>query len=457
VKICENLHFLGKRSTTKTSEGIKIVTLGGRLDATIVGGLSKEQYLPFHTVGDAKALYGANSADILLTTTWPASVRNGSKIPLAEGVMLPIGQEHISDLCATLKPRYHFSSSLDSFFEREPFFHNPASDTPDVKPVTRFISLASHGNSRKQKALYAFSLPSSVDPTAPLPTGTTMSPFLKPKKRPALDPEPYSRYGDRDGYRNKRTKGYRGQRQPPPGPQECFFCLSNPNLATHLISSIGDDAYLTLAKGPLTTSTTYAKLGVSFPAHALIIPLTHSPTLALITEEDNAREKSFAEMTRFKKALQEMVAEQSNNKLGAVTYEISKASGVHTHWQFIPMPEETIRKGLVEAAFRVEADNLQYPPFQTRDPGIGKDDGDYFRVWIWTPPSEEKTEGSTKCLTMSFDDNVRFSLQFGRTVLAKLLQLEKRIQWRDCAQSEEEEKTDTEAFKAAFKAFDFTL
>jgi hypothetical protein len=37
------------------------------------------------------------------------------------------------------------------------------------------------------------------------------------------------------------------------------------------------------------------------------------------------------------------------------------------------------------------------------------------------------------------------------------LQLEKRIQWRDCAQSEEEEKKDIEAFKAAFKEFDFTL
>lgn len=433
------------------------MTLGGQLDETIVGGLSKEQYLPFHTVGDAKALHGANSADILLTTIWPASIRNGSKIPIPEGVTLPIGQQHIADLCAALKPRYHFSSSLDTFYEREPFFHNPSADSPEYKPVTRFISLAAHGNPTKQKSLYAFSLPSSVDTIVQLPAGTTISPFLRPKKRAALDPEPYSRYGNGDGYRNKRGKGFRGQRQPPPGPGECFFCLSNPNLATHLISSIGDDAYLTIAKGPLTTSETYAQVGVDFPAHALIIPLTHSPTLALITEEDNARVKTFAEMTRFKKALQEMVAERSNNKLGAVTYEISKGNVVHTHWQFIPMPVETIRKELVEAAFRVEAENLSYPAFQVRDPGIGKDEGDFFRVWIWTPPSEEHSEGCTKCLTMPFDDSLRFSLQFGRVVLAKLLQLEKRTQWRDCAQSEEEEKKDIEAFKAAFKEFDFTL
>lgn len=430
--------------------------MGGQLDETVVGGISQEQHLPFHTVGDAKALYGANSADILLTTCWPTSIRNGSKVVIPPGdVLPPTGLEHIADLCAALKPRYHFSVSPTIFYEREPFFFSPTADNPDYKPVTRFISLAAHGNATKAKSLYAFSLQASPDPAAPLPAGTTASPFTtRSKKRQALEAQPYSRYAQHDnGYRNKR----RNQARPPPGPGECFFCLSNPTLATHLISSIGDDAYLTIAKGPLTTATTNATLGINHPAHALIIPLTHSPTIALIPEEDNATEKTFAEMNRFKESLQSMIAKDSNNKLGAVTYEISKADGVHTHWQFIPMPEETIRNGLVEAAFRVEAENLQYPAFETRDPGIGKDDRDFFRVWIWTPPSEEEPKGSTKCLTLPFDHKIRFSLQFGRIVLAKLLGLEKRIQWRDCAQSEDEEKTDIEVFKKAFKDFDFTL
>ncbi|KAH8602998.1 CwfJ C-terminus 1-domain-containing protein-like protein [Bisporella sp. PMI_857] len=456
-EICENLHFLGKRNTTKTSDGVKIVTLGGQLDPNVTGGMSKEQHLPFHTLGDAKALHGAHSADILLTTEWPVSIRKGSKIELPDGVVDPTGHDYIADLCATLKPRYHFSSS-DFFYEREPFFHPPATDAPDAKLLTRFISIATYGNTAKQKSIYAFNLQPSADPFAELPLGTTASPFTttgpRGAKRQPLDSDPYSRYTNGDGGHRHRG-GKRQRRQPPPGPDQCFFCLSNPTLATHLISSIGEDAYLTIAKGPLTTSTTNAGVGVNFPAHALIIPLTHSPTIAQIPEDDRA--KSFAEMNNFKAALQSMVADLSNNRLGAVTYEISLGRGVHTHWQFLPMPEDQIRKGLVEAAFRVEAENHNYPKFEARDPGIGQDDGDFFRVWIWTPPSEDEAEGSTKCLTMQFDDSVRFNLQFGRTALAKLLGLEKRIQWRDCSQTVEEETKDIEAFKAAFKAFDFTL
>lgn len=331
-------------------------------------------------------------------------------------------------------------------------------EAPEVQHLTRFISLAPQGNTAKQKALYAFSLPKSADATVAVPAGTTASPFVA-KKRKVSEADPYSRYsnhGDRSHGR-KRGRGQRGQQQPPPGPAECFFCLSNPNLATHLISSIGDDSYLTIAKGPLTTSKTNEASGINYPAHALIIPLTHSPTLALIPDEDNAREKTYAEMNRFKVGLEKMISKASDNKLGAVTYEISKRNGIHTHWQFIPVSRELIRKGLVEAAFRVEAENLSYPSFEIRDPGVGQSDGDFFRLWIWTPPTDNSGEGITKCLTLPFDDSIRFSLQFGRVVLAKLLGLEKRIQWRDCAQTEEEEIRDIGEFKRAFREFDFTL
>ncbi len=439
---------------------MRIIALGGQLDESIIGGVSKEQHLPFHTLDDAKSLKGANSCDILLTPTWPSIIRTGSSVPIPAVGEEPKGYDHIAELCATLKPRYHFASTPAFYFEREPFFHAPSETDPDFRPITRFISLAAHGNASKQKAISAFNLRLPVDVTAPLPIGATASPFsglakANGRKRAALDPEPYSRFGPTDGRPQHRQKRGRRERMPVPTPESCFFCLSNINLATHLIASIGEDAYTTIAKGPLATSDFYAKSGLDFPCHILIIPLVHNATLAQIDEDSRLR--TYSEMNLYKKALQQMVAARSDDKLGAVTYEISRSNGVHTHWQFLPMSVAQIIGGVVEAAFKVEAENYKYPAFVDRDPGLGEKDGDFFRVWIWAPAQEDGSKEMAKCITMPFDESIRFDLQFGRKVLAKLLGLEKRLQWRDCEQTVTEEETDVAAFKAAFKIFDFTV
>ena len=69
-ELCHNLFFLGKRSVTKTSEGIRIVALGGRLDSSIIAGQPTDKYLPFYSETDAKILRGATTADILVTCDW---------------------------------------------------------------------------------------------------------------------------------------------------------------------------------------------------------------------------------------------------------------------------------------------------------------------------------------------------------------------------------------------------
>ncbi|KAJ3574460.1 hypothetical protein NPX13_g4357 [Xylaria arbuscula] len=170
--ICDNLHFLGKRSTTKTSDGVRIVTLGGTLDASIVAGQSQDQYLPFHTVNDAKALRGANTADILLTTSWPTAVTTNSTAVLSpENKDVVVASEEVAELCTALKPRYHFSTSPAAFFyEREPFLHPPVDNDSDSKALTRFISLAPFGNSSKAKAIYAFNI-TPGDSTTSVPAG----------------------------------------------------------------------------------------------------------------------------------------------------------------------------------------------------------------------------------------------------------------------------------------------
>lgn len=169
-----------------------------------------------------------------------------------------------------------------------------------------------------------------------------------------------------------------------------------------------------------------------------------------------------------------MLVSKSDRNLGAVTWEVSRAGGIHIHWQFLPVPKDLVAKGLVEAAFKVEAENEKYPLFQKKDIGEGKgENGDYFRVWMWRP-REKGTEDNNEehgddisdgamikgveiSLVLPLSASFRFDLQFGRRVMAKLLRLENRVNWRDCGQSEAEEVADAEAFKQVFKEFDFSL
>jgi len=471
-EVAPNLSFLGKRSVIKTSEGVRIVTLGGMLDLNIVAGVSKEQHEPIHTEGDAKALRGANNADLLLTTMWPAEVwQNSSKAKeLKIGAGTAPSSQTIAELCDVLKPRYHFAMSPGDFaFEREPFFSDASTEEDKNKGIalTRFISLAPWANTAKAKSMYAFTLNREAVITPPV--GSTLTPFYRPavpKKRTA-DQAEFSRFSNgHNEHDQRRRRHQRRERSPPPGPDRCFFCLSNPNLPTHMVCSIGEDAYLATAKGPLPAADTFRKQGLEFPGHFIITPLTHAATLgaattaAAMSEEDAKR--TFAEMGRFRDALQAMVAGATKRRLGAVTWEISRARNIHVHWQFLPVPADMVSKGLVEAGFKVVAEDMKLGKFAVKDFGTADEvPGDYFRVWIWAEEDDEDAGGGAKVvrksLLLPFDESVRFDLQFPRKVMAKLLGLEDRTFWQDVVQSEQEESADVAAFRKAFKDYDFTL
>ncbi|KAJ5884557.1 CwfJ domain protein [Penicillium tannophilum] len=466
-EVCPNLYFLGKRGTLKTSEGIRIAALGGKLasaDSHKPESNASGKFQSTYAESDARALFGTHSADILITNQWPKGIRVGSKAPLPEDQsVFPAEVQCVADVCATLKPRYHFSASDPFFYEREPFFHLPTEDSPDVKPLTRFISMASFQS--KQKSMYAFSLDPKAAPSFTVPVGATASPLSAPQsKRKGLPTqrESFQRFAPTEGEGHRPYKRQR-ERAPPPGPDQCFFCLSNPNIATHLITSIGDESYLTTAKGPLPPTDFFSSLG--FPGHMLIIPFSHSPTLNSI-QDPESRASTYNEMQRYRTALHKMVTDRSGGKLGAVTWEVSRTNGIHTHWQFLPVPIDLIRDGLVDAAFKVEAENLKYPRFSTIPVSESKgaeEAGDFFRLWIWNSVDSDGSadadtaSGEEKMLMLELSQDFRFDLQFGRRVMAKLLELDKRMNWRDATQTVEEEEADTAAFKEAFKKYDFAL
>lgn len=444
-ELCPNLYFLGRKTTTNTSEGLKIVSLGGRYDKD--ASTSKDAYSSVYAESEAKSLRGANHAHILITSEWPADIKKGSKVEITDDAT-PKSHSFVSELCTTLKPKYHFSVSPSHFYEREPFFHTSEEKTETFK-ITRFISLARFGNPDKQKWIYAFSIDTTAADPLAISLGTTTSPLITSKKRAPLPDQNSFRFSSDPTYASSRPRK-RHKRLPPPGPSECFFCLSNPNVATHLITSIGNDSYVTTAKGPLTTETTYPEL--DFPAHMLIIPLTHAPTLSLIPDAD-ARASTRKEMALFRTALNNMLKSKSPS-LGSITWEVNRETGVHTHWQWLPITTSLLSKGLVEAAFKVEADNEKYPKFETVHPGNDEDEpeGDWFRVQTWNPAN-----GKERTLVLSLDESFRFDLQFGRRVIAKLLGLDSRAHWQDCGQAEGDEERDVGKFKEAFKEFDFSL
>ncbi|KAL2137019.1 hypothetical protein VTI74DRAFT_10495 [Chaetomium olivicolor] len=462
-EIAPNLHYLGKRSVMKTSEGVRIVALGGVLDLNIVAGLSKEQHDPIHTEGDAKALRGAHNADILLTAMWPADVwRNSSKAKEMQiGPETAPSSQSIAELCEALKPRYHLAMSPDNFcFEREPFFPEVAEEDKEKGiALTRFISLAPWANTAKAKSMYAFSLNRDIILTPP--PGSTLTPFFKPspnKKRTA-DQAEFSRFSHHE-HDHRRHKHRRRERSPPPGPDRCFFCLSNPNLPTHMVCSVGEDTYLATAKGPLPAVDTFKEQGLQFPGHFIITPLTHAASLSGAAMAEEEAKRTFVEMRRFRDALQGMVAAASKRKLGAVTWEINRARNIHVHWQFLPVPAEMVTKGLVEAGFRVLAEDMKLGKFVVKDFETADEvPGDYFRVWIWAEEDDDVDGGRVvgKSLLLRFDEGVRFDLQYPRKVMAKLLGLEDRMVWQDVVQSEQEETADVAAFRKAFKEWDFTL
>ncbi|GAM85552.1 hypothetical protein ANO11243_035590 [Dothideomycetidae sp. 11243] len=454
-EVCPNLQFLGRRTTFKTTEGIRIVALGGAHQPHDKAKAAIADFAPAYTDVDAKMLRGANKADILITSDWPKGITLGSSASrlTSEGSS---EQESIADLCSRLQPRYHFSIG-DSFYEREPFFHTREDDAAGYK-TTRFLSLAPFGNPDKQKWIYAFSLDTNAALPATITAGTTASPLGQSngnKKRKADDRQTFSRFGDQNGHAGHRSnKKVRSMKLP----SDCFFCLSSPNAATHLVTSIGDSSYLTTAKGPLPTDSTFTAL--NFPGHMIIIPLEHSPSAAAIADPES-RKATIREMQRYRQAMQKMLATRNKDvpaeqRLGAVSWEISRAGGIHYHQQFMPVAQHRVIKEHVQAAFGLQAQDDSYPEFEKKTVEHGQEDEieteDCLRVWIAACSEEVVTETQ---MTLYLDAGFRFDLQYPRKVMAKLLELDTRRDWHNCGQTEAEETADAEAFKDAFKEWDF--
>lgn len=245
--------------------------------------------------------------------------------------------------------------------------------------------------------------------------------------------------------------GTRGPRGPPKeiAPEECWFCLSNPNLAKHLIVSIGTECYVTLPKGQIvpTHKVSDHPNAPSVPGggHVLIVPITHYPTFNSIPAD--LAGPIIQETERYKAALRALFAKHN---AAFVSFEVGRlsAKGGHAHVQVIPVPNKF--KNGVEEAFLDEGRRQGIEFEADPDTALEACSGgrsSYFRVDL---PDGRK-------MVHLMRDSVPFSIQFGRQVLVSLLGMQDRFDWKACLQSEEEDKVDVQAFKTAFAPFDPSL
>ncbi|PIN01873.1 hypothetical protein CDL12_25616 [Handroanthus impetiginosus] len=119
--------------------------------------------------------------------------------------------------------------------------------------------------------------------------------------------------------------------------RECWFCLSSPSVESHLITSIGEYCYCTLAKGPLVED------------HVLIIPVEHLPnTLSLAPECEE-------DLSRLRSSLQAYFKRQGKE---AVFFEWVSKRGTHANLQVVPIPSS--KASSVERIFSLAAKKLGF-------------------------------------------------------------------------------------------------
>lgn len=351
--------------------------------------------------------------DILITYDWPWAIARQENYA-------SFGNKQIDKLVNKTRPTYHFAvgpKHTGKFFENRPFRW-------DDGRHTRFISLGQEGSG--DKWYYAFKLEEeTIDDNQAI-----ANPFTAISRK-------------REAPNDDLTLIERKRRQLEPkvvNPGECFFCLSNPNVETHMIVAIGKHSYLTTAKGPLTRPLK----NMAFSGHVIIIPIQHVATLR--DQEETAEE--------IKKFQQAIVDAYSNTEYVPIFFEISRANNVHFHVQVVPVPKLKLEKFESVLTQKALQNNEKYHDRNQKLEFIKLEDGttpegDYVRFIIGTPTR-------TYHVARLQEPEKMIDLQFPRRVLAVTLNLTKRIYWNQCKQPKFVETEECDEFKKFFKPHDFT-
>lgn len=221
--------------------------------------------------------------------------------------------------------------------------------------------------------------------------------------------------------------------------KDCWFCLASPTCEKHLVVSVHDECYIAMPKGPV------------HKGHALIVPVTHSSKGALV-DRSVAREVDL---------LTERLRQHASDVYGMDLFVFERAiqtkGGYHTHVQCIP-----IERGLgmkLQATMIALAKST--PKFDLKElnsdlalAAMASDDDDedsggYFYAQV--PISSKETKRFLYKAPANGGGAV--PLQFGREVLAQVMDNPDLAHWKACVEDEEKETALTAAFRESFAPF----
>ncbi|KJH41884.1 g-patch domain protein [Dictyocaulus viviparus] len=440
VEFSSNVTYLGKRGILNSASGLQIAYLSG------IEGQSSNSF-QFNEDDIEELLVpvrnqaGFLGVDILVTSMWPAEVWKHAHNTPSQNVE---GSRLISRLAAGLKPRYHFSG-MAIHYERQPYRNHRTLLEP-AQHVTRFIGLASLGNSGKQKWLYAFNIQPmrkmNRDDLTKQPPNSSEFPYMdillefsaKSQIRACNTHDNVDRYRfdmsaevednvDRGG-KKRRKNDYIASEKIPAAP--CWFCLSNENAEKHLVVSVGSVCYAAMPKGPLVSD------------HVMVLSVGHIQSLVAAGDEIKN------EVEKYKNSFI-LAADKAGKSL--VCFERNYRTQ-HMQVQMVPVPKTVVKAlngaflnaaNLAGIEFIVMAENEQLTD-------LVNEGCPYFSV--------ELPDGS-RLFTRQMKN---FPLQFAREVLAsrEILDCEAKVDWRSCVLSKSEETKLVKELQARFKPFDFT-
>jgi hypothetical protein len=261
-----------------------------------------------------------------------------------------------------------------------------------------------------------------------------------------------------DGTGNANNFQFRSQHFPPDARTDCWFCLASPTCEKHLIVSVLDNCYIAMPKGPVNKN------------HALIVPVNHSaneaankrPILGAFLDPTPG---AIADLEAAKEKLRKYALEELDSDLFVFERAIPTRGGYHAHINCIPIPKglgSKIRTSMLSAAAMTnrgsgfELRELQNPDISVTNILKNADEDGLVGYFYAEVPFGEN--GDIKRFLYSALDQGNGSkkivpLQFGREVLATVLEDDNLAHWKGCVKSTEVEEEYTQAFRKAFEKY----